>query len=70
MVVAMMKKLNKYADEEEVEDDKDNYEDEDSSLPPLQLEVFIGRPLRSANQRLLADRATNIYGHQRIAAIF
>ena len=28
VVVATMKKWNKYADEEEVEDDKDNYEDE------------------------------------------
>ena len=33
-------------------------------------EMFIGRLLRSANKRLLADRAQNIYGHQRIAAIF
>ena len=33
-------------------------------------EVFIGRPLRSANKRLLADHAKNIFGHQCIAAIF
>ena len=33
-------------------------------------EVFIDRPLRSAINRLLADRAKNIYGHERITAIF
>ena len=34
------------------------------------MEVFIGRLLRSANKRLLADRAKNINGHQCVAAIF
>ena len=33
-------------------------------------EVFIGRPLRSANWRLLADRSKNMNGRQRVAAIF
>ena len=32
-------------------------------------EVFIGRPFRSANWRLLADRSKNMYGHYRVAEI-